>query len=102
MGKFSAFKTLMAGKNWKYCENSLMYKKTFKFKDFKEAWTFLRYLALQSSLEGQDRFGYEYFNVYNTVDIRVPITTPKSLLQIENTKDLLEASGFKYDIRKEK
>ena len=74
MAKFDIVKSLLTAKHWKYvslpgsltvlteynqCEKTVMYKKTYKFKDFKEACLFLRYLALQREIEGQERFPYE-------------------------------------------
>ncbi|GAB5468773.1 MAG: 4a-hydroxytetrahydrobiopterin dehydratase [Rhodospirillales bacterium] len=51
---------------WSLVENRDALEKSFKFKDFKQAWGFMSQVALAA--EQQDHHP-EWFNVYNRVDI---------------------------------
>ena len=52
--------------NWKLAENRDAIARSFKFKNFNEAWGFMNRVALLA--EQQDHHP-EWFNVYNRVDI---------------------------------
>ena len=52
--------------SWKEENNTL--KRSFKFKDFIEAWSFMTRVALEAEKMGHHP---EWSNVYNTVDIKV-------------------------------
>jgi len=53
-------------RNWQMVEDSDAIKRSFKFKNFSEAWGFMARVALLA--ESQDHHP-EWFNVYNKVDI---------------------------------
>lgn len=57
---------LNENKEWKYDSNRDSIQKTFLFKDFKEAWSFMNEIAIQAEKEQHHP---EWFNVYNKVDI---------------------------------
>jgi 4a-hydroxytetrahydrobiopterin dehydratase len=52
--------------NWKLAENRDAIQRSFKFKNFNEAWGFMNRVAL---LAEKDDHHPEWFNVYNRVDI---------------------------------
>lgn len=51
---------------WALCNDALAMHKSFKFKDFSQAWAFMSRIALLA--EKMDHHP-EWFNVYNRVDI---------------------------------
>ncbi len=51
---------------WEKAENGRAIRKSFKFKDFSEAWAFMSRVALLA--EKMDHHP-EWFNVYNRVDV---------------------------------
>ena len=53
-------------RNWQMVKDSDAIKRSFKFKNFSEAWGFMARVALLA--ESQDHHP-EWFNVYNKVDI---------------------------------
>lgn len=53
---------------WSYDQKNKAITKSFKFKDFKEAFAFMTRVALMAE---QDDHHPEWFNVYNRIDVKM-------------------------------
>lgn len=84
MGKLQHAKAILGSANWYYSTFSFDLRKDFQFKDFREAWDFLRLLAFQKDVLPPNYLNYEYSNLYNKVSFRVPINDLTTAQLIDN------------------
>jgi len=94
---FHNAKAVLGGANWYYSTLSFNLTKEFVFKDFKQAWNFLRLLAFQRDIIASNDLNYEFTNVYNKVNFRVPINNLSTVQIIENVHKYHTDGHFKIN-----